>query len=93
MKRVQEDGDWTLFSPDETPELPETYGKEFYEADTKEKRVIAGRLYVDEIKKLLEPRSNRYCMISFYDCLWYNDNGQLKIWRWNFNTNTKVKSK
>jgi ribonucleoside-diphosphate reductase alpha chain len=29
MKRVQEDGEWSLFSPDETPELPETYGKEF----------------------------------------------------------------
>lgn len=71
----------------------ETYGKEFYEADTKEKRIIAGRLYIDEIKKLLEPRSNRYCMISFYDCLLYNYNGQLQIWRWDFNSNTKVKSK
>jgi ribonucleoside-diphosphate reductase alpha chain len=29
MKRAQEDGDWTLFSPDETPELPETFGKVF----------------------------------------------------------------
>lgn len=29
MKRVKEDGQWTLFSPDETPELPETFGKEF----------------------------------------------------------------
>lgn len=29
MKRVQEDAGWTLFSPDETPLLPETYGSEF----------------------------------------------------------------
>jgi len=29
MKRVREDGDWTLFSPDEVPELTETFGKEF----------------------------------------------------------------
>lgn len=29
MKRVKEDGDWTLFSPDEAEGLTETYGKEF----------------------------------------------------------------
>ena len=29
MKRVQEDGDWTLFSPDECPHLYDTYGDEF----------------------------------------------------------------
>jgi ribonucleoside-diphosphate reductase alpha chain len=29
MKRVLEKSDWTLFSPDETPDLHETYGKEF----------------------------------------------------------------
>lgn len=31
MKRVKEDRQWTLFSPDETPDLPETYGKRFEE--------------------------------------------------------------
>ena len=31
MKRVHEDGQWTLFSPDETPELHHVYGKEFEE--------------------------------------------------------------
>jgi len=31
MKRVREDGDWTLFSPDEAPDLHETYGKQFDE--------------------------------------------------------------
>lgn len=31
MKRVREDGDWTLFSPDEAKNLTETYGKKFEE--------------------------------------------------------------
>jgi len=29
MKRVHEEGDWTLFSPDEVPELHDQYGKAF----------------------------------------------------------------
>lgn len=29
MKRVKEDGDWTLLSPDEAKDLTETYGKKF----------------------------------------------------------------
>lgn len=29
MKRVEEDGDWTLFSPDEVPDLHDLYGKAF----------------------------------------------------------------
>lgn len=29
MKRVREDGDWTLFSPEETPDLHHIYGKRF----------------------------------------------------------------
>ncbi|CEK11258.1 ribonucleoside-diphosphate reductase subunit alpha [Legionella hackeliae] len=29
MKRVHEDGEWTLFSPDEVPELHDEYGKTF----------------------------------------------------------------
>ena len=29
MKRVKEDGNWSLFSPNETPDLPEIYGEEF----------------------------------------------------------------
>lgn len=32
MKRVREDGSWTLFSPDETPDLHHIYGKKFEEA-------------------------------------------------------------
>ena len=35
MKRIRENGAWTLFSPDETPDLPETFGAEF------ERRYIA----------------------------------------------------
>lgn len=31
MKRVREDGQWTLFSPDEAVDLTETYGKRFEE--------------------------------------------------------------
>lgn len=31
MKRVRDDGQWTLFSPDETPELHHLYGKKFDE--------------------------------------------------------------
>lgn len=31
MKRVKEDGEWTLFSPDEAEGLTETFGKEFEE--------------------------------------------------------------
>ena len=29
MQRVEQDGQWTLFSPEETPDLHEVYGKEF----------------------------------------------------------------
>lgn len=35
MKRVKEDGEWTLFSPDEAPELTETYGRTFEEHFTR----------------------------------------------------------
>jgi ribonucleoside-diphosphate reductase alpha chain len=31
MQRVEQDGEWTLFSPDETPDLHELYGKAFAE--------------------------------------------------------------
>jgi ribonucleoside-diphosphate reductase alpha chain len=34
MKRVKEDGNWTLFSPDEAIDLTETYGKKFEELYT-----------------------------------------------------------
>ena len=31
MQRVEQDGEWTLFSPDETPDLHDLYGKAFAE--------------------------------------------------------------
>ncbi len=31
MQRVEEDGEWTLFSPDEVPDLHDLYGKAFVE--------------------------------------------------------------
>src|SRR5690606_27507217 len=34
MKRVMEDGEWTLFSPSDVPDLHDKYGKEFEEAYT-----------------------------------------------------------
>ena len=44
MKRVRDNGQWTLFSPDETPDLPETYGSDF------EKRYEAYEKMADEGK-------------------------------------------
>lgn len=46
MKRVEENGDWSLFSPDEAPGLYEAYGDDFeklfekYEADGKARKTI-----------------------------------------------------
>ena len=45
MKRIVSDGDWSLFSPDETPDLHHIYGKEFEEAYIAyEKKGEAGEL-------------------------------------------------
>jgi len=38
MKRIREDGEWTLFSPDEVPELHHIYGKAFDQAYTDAER-------------------------------------------------------
>ncbi len=66
MKRVESDGEWTLFSPDETPDLHDLYGKAFekryiqYEkmADKGEvklfKRVPAGSLWRKMLSMLFE---------------------------------------
>lgn len=46
MKRVEENGDWSLFCPNEAPGLPETWGEEFeklytqYEAEGKARKTI-----------------------------------------------------
>ncbi|MGQ4557626.1 ribonucleoside-diphosphate reductase subunit alpha [Halobellus sp. GM3] len=45
MKRVEADEQWTLFSPDEVPELHETYGEEFEELYHEyERKADAGEL-------------------------------------------------
>lgn len=38
MQRIHEDGEWTLFSPDDTPDLHDLYGKAFEEAYTRYER-------------------------------------------------------
>lgn len=51
MKRVKEDGDWTLFSPDEAVDLTETYGKEFEELYVKYEE-MADRGEINLFKKM-----------------------------------------
>jgi ribonucleoside-diphosphate reductase alpha chain len=50
MKRVERDGQWTLFSPDETPDLHDLYGKAF------EERYVAYEKMADEGKLRLTKR-------------------------------------
>lgn len=45
MKRIGEDGDWTLFSPEEVPDLHHIYGKKFDDKYTKYERMAdAGQI-------------------------------------------------
>ncbi|MDO8625896.1 MAG: ribonucleoside-diphosphate reductase subunit alpha [Candidatus Magasanikbacteria bacterium] len=45
MKRVKEDGDWTLFSPEETPDLHHIYGRAFEDRYAMyEKRAAEGKI-------------------------------------------------
>lgn len=47
MQRVESDGEWTLFSPDETPELHDLYGKPFAERYTAyEEKAARGEIRV-----------------------------------------------
>ncbi|MGB6118493.1 MAG: ribonucleoside-diphosphate reductase subunit alpha [Mesorhizobium sp.] len=47
MERVEADGEWTLFSPDETPDLHDLYGKPFKKAyEAYEAKAAAGGLKV-----------------------------------------------
>ena len=43
MKRVEEDKDWTLMSPDECPGLSDSWGEEFEEIYTRYERIKRGR--------------------------------------------------
>lgn len=61
MKRVEENGDWSLFSPDVTPELYDTYGDEFerlyekYEKEGKARRTVkAQELWFEILESQIE---------------------------------------
>lgn len=49
MKRLMDDGDWSLFCPDECPELPRSYGETFesiylqYEEEGRARRVVKAK--------------------------------------------------
>ena len=52
MKRVREDGDWTLFSPDEVPELHHLYGRAFENAYVQsENRAMSGQIVLSKKMK------------------------------------------
>ena len=55
MKRVKENGDWTLFSPEETPELHHIYGKDFEEKYIEyEKKAQTGKISLSKTLKAKE---------------------------------------
>lgn len=55
MERVESGGDWTLFSPDETPDLHDLYGPAFKQAyEAYEVRAAAGQLKVSRRVKALD---------------------------------------
>ena len=61
MRRVSENGDWTLFSPDEAPGLSDCYGEEFeklylqYESEERGRRTIpASKLWIAILKSQTE---------------------------------------
>lgn len=68
MKRVETDGEWTLFCPSETPELLNSFGSEFdsrYEAAEKEgkgrKTLSARTLYARMMQTLAETGNGWIC--------------------------------
>jgi ribonucleoside-diphosphate reductase alpha chain len=55
MERVEEDGNWTLFSPDETPDLHHLYGKAFAEKYVfYEARAQRGELKVTRVVRAVD---------------------------------------
>jgi ribonucleoside-diphosphate reductase alpha chain len=55
MERVEADGEWTLFSPDETPDLHDLYGKPFKAAyEAYEAKAAAGELRVSRKVRALD---------------------------------------
>jgi len=74
MKRVEENGNWTLFSPSDVPDLHEIYGQEFekqyekYENDDKiSKEVIPAKKLWDEIIVSLLGKGFGHPWITFKD--------------------------
>lgn len=55
MQRVEADGDWTLFSPDETPDLHDLYGSAFARAyETYEAKAARGEIKVFKTMRAVE---------------------------------------
>ncbi len=55
MKRVAEEGEWTLFSPDETPDLHDLTGKAFEEAyEAYEEKARRGELNIHKTMKAVD---------------------------------------
>ncbi|MFC0012927.1 ribonucleoside-diphosphate reductase subunit alpha [Devosia nitrariae] len=55
MQRVAEDGPWTLFSPDEVPQLHDLYGSAFKAAyETAEADAVAGRIKVSKTLRAVD---------------------------------------
>ncbi len=55
MKRVAEEGEWTLFSPDETPDLHDLTGQAFEEAYTRyEEKARRGELNIHKTMKAVD---------------------------------------
>jgi ribonucleoside-diphosphate reductase alpha chain len=68
MKRVETDGQWSLFSPSDTPELPNSFGETFeahytkYESEGKAlKQVSARALYARMMQTLAETGNGWLC--------------------------------
>ena len=67
MKRVKENGDWTLMCPNECPGLFDTYGEDFekkyqeYEAQDKGRKTIKAR---DLWEKILESQNERQIVLK-----------------------------
>ncbi len=61
MKRVEENGDWSLFSPDEAPELHNSYGEEFerlyvkYETEGRARKTVKAQdLWFEVLESQIE---------------------------------------
>jgi len=66
MKRVREGGEWTLFSPDETPDLHDLYGKAFEEAYVKYEK-LAKRGKITKFKKVDAEKLYKRVVMMLYE--------------------------